>query len=144
MVSHRQKPAIPWLLIVLFVIISASSILLGLFYYKSQKRRLLNDKNLELSAIADLKVRQIAQWRSERIADAILIGENKPFVRLLYDYLYSTNNEAIRSEIVPALKSVTRNIEYKNIILIDPQGRVREHYPGQDTVIGEYLKFCCP
>jgi len=144
MVSHRQKPAIPWLLIVLFVIISASSILLGLFYYKSQKRRLLNDKNLELSAIADLKVRQIAQWRSERIADAILIGENKPFVRLLYDYLYSTNNKAIRSDIVPALKSVTGNIEYKNIILIDPQGRVRGHYPGQDTVIGEYLQILLP
>ena len=59
MVSHRQKPATPWLLIVLFIIISASSILLGLFYYKSQKRRLLNDKYLELSAIADLKVSRL-------------------------------------------------------------------------------------
>ena len=87
MISHRQKPATPWLLIVLFIIISASSILLGYFYYKSQKARLLNDKNLELSAIADLKVRQIAQWRNERLGDAILIGENTPFVRLLYEYL---------------------------------------------------------
>jgi len=144
MVSHRQKPAIPWLLIVLFVIISASSILLGLFYYKSQKRRLLNDKNLELSTIADLKVRQIAQWRSERVADAILIGENKPFVKLLYDFLNSMDNNTIRSDIVPALKTVTRNIEYKNIILIDSNGKFRGHYLGQDTVIGDYLKTQIP
>jgi PAS domain S-box-containing protein len=144
MVSHRQRPEIPWLLIVLFVIISASSILLGFLYYKSQKRRLLNDKNLELSAIADLKVRQIAQWRSERVADAILIGENKPFVRLLYDFLDSMDKKTIRTDIAPALKAVIRNIEYKNIILIDPQGKVRGHYPGQDTVLGDYLKTLLP
>jgi len=140
MVSHRQKPATPWLLIVLFIIISASSILLGLFYYKSQKRRLLNEKNLELSAIADLKVKQIAQWRNERIGDAVMIGENTPFVKLLHDYLNNAKPKAPYSDIVAALKSVTRNIEYKNILLIDSLGKVRGHYPDQDTIMGDYLR----
>jgi len=144
MVSHRQKPATPWLLIVLFIIISASSILLGLFYYRSQKRRLLNEKNLELSAIADLKVKQIAQWRNERIGDAILIGENNPFVRLLHDYLGGTENKTLYSDIVAALKSVTRNIEYKNILLIDSLGKVRGNYPEQDTILGDYLRLQLP
>src|SRR5665647_3208978 len=99
MISHRQRPATPWLLIVLFFIISASSILLGFLYYKSQKARLLKDKNLELSAIADLKVSQIAQWRNERLSDAVLIGENTPFIRLLYEYLHSKNNGNLRTEI---------------------------------------------
>jgi PAS domain S-box-containing protein len=144
MVSHRQKPATPWLLIVLFIIISASSILLGLFYYKSQKRRLLNEKNLELSAIADLKVRQIAQWRNERIGDAILIGENTPFVMLLHDYLGSNKNKTPYSDILAALKSVTRNIEYKNILLIDSLGKVRGNYPEQDTILGDYLRLQLP
>jgi|WetSurSiteA1Bulk_404760.scaffolds.fasta_scaffold03597_2 PAS domain S-box-containing protein len=144
MVSHRQKPATPWLLIVLFIIISASSILLGLFYYKSQKRRLLNEKNLELSAIADLKVRQIAQWRNERIGDAILIGENKPFVTLLHDYLGGNKNKTLYSDILAALKSVTRNIEYKDILLIDSLGKVRGNYPEQDTILGDYLRLQLP
>ena len=144
MVSHRQKPAVPWLLIVLFIIISASSILLGLFYYKSQKRRLLNDKNTELSAIADLKVRQIDHWRNERIGDAILIGENEPFVKQIYDYLNNPDNKIPASDIISSLKSVTRSIEYKNIVLIDTLGKVRGYYPGQDTVIGDYLKRLIP
>jgi PAS domain S-box-containing protein len=144
MVSHRQKPATPWLLIVLFVVISASSVLLGYFYYKSQKTRLLNDKNLELSAIADLKVRQIAQWRNERIGDAILIGENTPFIRLLHDYLRTADNKSLSPDIVAGLKSVTRNIEYKNVLLIDSSGRVRGYYPGQDTLIGDHLKLLFP
>ena len=87
MISHRQRPATPWLLIVLFMIISASSILLGYFYYKSQKTRLLKDKNLELSAIADLKVSQIAQWRNERLGDASTdrgkYSFRKAFIRIL-------------------------------------------------------------
>ncbi len=144
MISHRQKPATPWLLIVLFVIISASSILLGYFYYKSQKARLLNDKKLELSAIADLKVRQIAQWRSERIGDAILIGENTPFIKLLSKYLHGKNDKVLHSDIISNLKSITRSIEYKNILLIDSAGNVRGYYPNQDTLIGEHLKLLFP
>jgi len=144
MISHRQKPATPWLLIVLFIVISASSILLGYFYYKSQKTRLLNDKRLELSAIADLKVRQIAQWRNERIGDAILIGENTPFLKLLSEYLHGTNNKVLRSDIIENLQSITRSIEYKNILLIDSSGNVRGYYPNQDTLMGEHLKLLFP
>ena len=99
MISKRQKPVVPWLLIVLFVILSASSIILGFLYYKSQKNRLLRDKTLELSAIADLKVRQIAQWRNERADDARMIGENVPFVRLFYDYMSGTGIKVNKAEI---------------------------------------------
>jgi PAS domain S-box-containing protein len=144
MISHRQKPATPWLLIALFIIISAGSILLGYVYYKSQKARLLSDKKLELSAIADLKVSQIAQWRNERIGDAILIGENTPFVKLLSEYLHGKNNKILRSDIVSNLKSITRNIEYKNILLIDSTGSVRGYYPNQETAMGEQLEILFP
>jgi PAS domain S-box-containing protein len=144
MISARQKPIVPWLLIVLFVIISASSIILGYVYYKSQKTRILRERTLELSAIADLKVRQIAQWRNERLGDARLIGENRPFVRLLYDYLYEVNQPASREEIIRNLKSVIKSAEYKNIILIDSAGDVRGFYPNQDTVLGDHMKKMFP
>ncbi|TFG43532.1 MAG: PAS domain S-box protein, partial [Bacteroidia bacterium] len=144
MISHRQKPATPWLLIVLFIIISASSILLGYLYYKSQKTRLLKDKNLELSAIADLKVSQISQWRNERLGDAVLIGENTPFIKLLYEYLHSEDNSGLRSDIRTSLKSVTRSTEYKNVLLIDSACMVRGFYPDQDTLIGDRLRLTFP
>ena len=144
MISHSQRPATPWLLIVLFTIISASSILLGFLYYKSQKTRLLKDKNLELSAIADLKVSQIAQWRNERLSDAVLIGENAPFVKLLYEFLHNKNEKNLRPEIIASLKSVTRSSEYKNVLLIDSLGIVRGYYPNQDTMMGDHLKVMFP
>lgn len=139
MISKRQKPVVPWLLIVLFVILSASSIILGFLYYKSQKNRLLRDKTLELSAIADLKVRQIAQWRNERADDARMIGENAPFVRLFYDYMSGTGTQVKKAEIIASLKSVIMNTEYKNILLVDSTGKVRGFYPNQDTVLGNHM-----
>ena len=144
MISHRQKPVTPWPLIVLFVVISASSILLGYLYYKSQKKRLLNDKSLELSAIADLKVKQIAQWRNERISDAVLIGENTPFLKLLSEYLHGTNDKILRSDIIANMKSITSRAEYKNILLIDSTGIIRGYYPNQDTLIFKYINLLSP
>jgi len=144
MISHRQKPATPWLLIVLFVIISASAILLGFLYYKSQKARLLNDKKLELSAIADLKVRQIAQWRNERVADAILLGENVPFIKQLSEYLHSPKSTALLPDITSSLNSLTRNLDYKSVILIDSTGKVRGNFPKQDSILGNNLRRQLP
>jgi PAS domain S-box-containing protein len=126
------------------MIISASIILLGYLYYRSQKARLIKDKNLELSAIADLKVSQIAQWRNERIGDAVLIGENTPFVKLLYEYLNSKDNAELRADIIASLKSVTRSNEYKNVLLIDSTGAVRVYFPDQDTLMGDHLKLLFP
>jgi PAS domain S-box-containing protein len=144
MISHRQKPATPWLLIVLFIIISASAILLGFLYYKSQKARLLNDKKLELSAIADLKVRQIAQWRNERVADAILLGENVSFIKQLSEFLHSSGGKALLSDINSSLNSLTRNLDYKSVILIDSTGKVRGNFPNRDSTIGNNLKRLFP
>jgi PAS domain S-box-containing protein len=144
MISHRQKPATPWLLIILFIIISASSILLGFLYYKSQKKRLLNDKKIELSAIADLKVRQIDQWRNERLSDAVLLGENGPFIRQLSAFLHKPDYNTLRPDIIANLKSVTKNLNYKNLLLIDSTGKVRAYYPNQDTIIGEHLHRLFP
>jgi hypothetical protein len=119
----------------------SNSILLGYLYYKSQKKRLLNDKSLELSAIADLKVKQIAQWRNERISDAVLIGENTPFLKLLSEYLHGTNDKILRPDIIANMKSITRSAEYKNILLIDSTGIIRGYYPNQDTLIFEYINL---
>ncbi len=144
MILHKQKPATPWLLVVLFTVIAVSSILLGVFYYRSHKKSLVRDTGLELSAIADLKVNQIAQWRNERLGDARLIGGNTPFVRLLYNYLHEVNPSGLYSDVDASLKSIAGQAEYKNVYLIDSLGRVRGTFPGSDSLFDENLKEIFP
>ena len=136
---QRQRPAFPWPLIVLFLVIATSSILVGFFYYRNQKKRLLNDKLLELSAIADLKVGQIAQWRDERIGDGIFISENEPMVKQMSDFLiYAPENT--RSEIRRSLHSLTGNFDYRNILLLDTAGNVKLSFTSQDSIDGTHFK----
>lgn len=144
MIFQKQKPATPWLLVVLFAIVAVSSILLGIIYYRSHKKSLVRDTGLELSAIADLKVNQIAQWRNERLGDAKLIGGNTPFVRLIYNFIHEQNPSQLYSDVEAGLKSIVVSAEYKNVFLIDSLGRLRGNFPVTDSLLDENLKEILP
>ena len=140
MISHRQKPAFPWPLTVLFLIIAASSIILGFLYYRNQKERLLRDKQLELSAIADLKVGQIAQWRQERTGDGNFISGNEPLVSQLSEFMIDNAQQVMRIKVINSLRSITVSFDYKSILLLDSAGNVRLSLTNQDSLAGEHLK----
>ncbi len=144
MISHRKKPVTPWLLIVLFIIVSVSSILFGYFYYRSQRIRLLNDKQLDLSAIADLKVRQIALWRNERLGNAMIISGNTTFMNQLRTFLYNSEDSVLAKEILGSLRSALKNIEYKSFHLIDSTGKLILFHPSRDSIINDQITSVLP
>jgi PAS domain S-box-containing protein len=140
----EQKPAKPWPLIILFFILSAGEIATAFLYYRSQKNNLLNDSVRQLSAIADMKVRQISQWRNERIADGITLSENVSVIRQFLRFVKDKNNSLLRSDLTGDLKALVRNYDYRSAIIVDRNCQVRLFYPGQDTIIGDYLKSLLP
>ncbi len=142
--SKIQKPATPWPLIVLFIVLSTSAIVTGYFYYISIEKNLLSDTLEQLSAIADLKVRQIIQWRQERIADGIYLSGNSPHIRQFSRLLTEQNNKLVRADLLRSLKSYIENYDYRNALFIDRNTNVRLFYPDQDTIIGDYLKSLLP
>ncbi|MCJ7448562.1 MAG: PAS domain S-box protein [Bacteroidales bacterium] len=142
--SKSQKPAAPWSLIVLFFVISVSTLLIGSFYYNSQKRNSLKNSQLELSAIADLKVRQISQWRRERIADGTFLGNNAPLIRQFSEFIENDSRKSLRTDLRRSLESLVNNYDYKNVLLLDSKSKVRLSSNDSDTIIGEYLKPLLP
>jgi hypothetical protein len=59
-----------------FLFITAGILITGHLYYQSEKNKIVNEKQNELSAIANLKVEQINQWSNERLGDAKIIFQN--------------------------------------------------------------------
>ena len=139
MITQRQKPPTPWPMIVLFFVISLGTIVVGFVYYNYQKNALLSVKQLELSAISDLKIRQITQWRLERIGNGAFLEENTLMVRKFSEFLHQSVNKPLRGDIIQSLKSLTENFDYKNALLLDLSGNVRLSYPNQDTLAGDHL-----
>ncbi|MDX9811142.1 MAG: PAS domain S-box protein, partial [Bacteroidales bacterium] len=140
MKSDRQKPAIPWILIGLFFVIAVTSVILGILYYRNHKKQLFEDQLNELSVIADLKVRQIVEWRRERLADGSLISTNLPLIRLFSSYFEEQNDITLRSEVIQTLRSLIVNSDYKNVLLIDTASNVLVSFPDRDTLVGDHLR----
>jgi PAS domain S-box-containing protein len=143
--NHQsQKPPNPWSLIVLFFVITISIIIIGLLYYNYQKKNLLSEEQLELSAISDLKIRQITQWRLDRIGNGIFLGENSLMVKKISEFLNGSSDKSLKSDIVHSLKSLTENFDYRYIYILDLSGNVRLSYPDQDTSVDFNLKSFIP
>src|SRR4030042_925615 len=142
--SKTKRPATPWPLIAIFIILSTSAIVTGYFYYRSLEKHLLNDTVGELSAIADLKVRQIIQWREERFSDGVFLKGNIPHVRQFSRILKESNNRQLKADLLLSLKSYVENYDYRSALFVDKNIDVKLFYPDKDTVIGDYLKTRLP
>jgi two-component system sensor histidine kinase/response regulator len=142
--SLRQKPPPSWYLIVMFIIIFVSVIVVGSLYYNVQKKSLLVEKQLELSAISDLKIRQITQWRLDRLGNAKFLSENNLLVSIISDFLKQPTNSLYNETIQQSLKSLIENFDYKSVLLLDTNCNVRLSYPDQDTILGEHLRPLLP
>lgn len=137
---ERHNPAASWPYIGLFFLITTVAVVAGYFYYISQKNELMENNLQELTTISDLKIRQIVLWRQERIADGKVLSRNIPFKSQIYQFLDGERNNKIADDLSVELKAMTENYDYKSILLLDKNDNVRLYYPGQDTIIGDYLK----
>jgi PAS domain S-box-containing protein len=144
MIKQRQKSPGTWPLLVLFIVISISAIIIGFIYYRYEKKTLLTEKQLELSAISYLKIRQITQWRLERIAHGRFLGENVLFLKKFSECLKKPSDMPLRKDITQSLKSLTENFDYNSALLLDKLGKVKLGYPLSDTLIGDNLKLKLP
>ena len=144
MITQRQNPPTPWPLLVLFIVITISAIIFGFIYYNYQKKNLLTEKQIELSAIADLKIRQITQWRLDRLGNANFLGENTLLVRRMSKLVTEPGLLPLRKNVFQSLKSLTENFDYKSVLLLDTLGNVKLGYPPQDTLVGDHLRPLLP
>jgi hypothetical protein len=118
-----------------FLFFSACVLITGHFIYQSQKNKIIEAKQNELSAIADLKVGQIAQWRAERINDAEYFHNNPLIVRQVEAFIQNPRESQLHSDIMTWLKTIQTSMGYSSARLFDSKGDVRLMFSdGVDTI----------
>jgi signal transduction histidine kinase len=130
---------IPWHLILIFSMLVLGILGIGYFYYYQQRAYFKQEKLNELKAIADLKTQQIMDWRKERLADANMIMEDHFFAARVRGWLEGEDKPGIKNEIYNRLKSLLV-YQYQNIVLLDPQGRVRLSALKEEQPLGDLVK----
>lgn len=137
--SGSKSYNIPYYLILVFFILAVSIGFMGYIYYENQKANIIREKQNELSAIADLKVGQIKEWREERMADANAIFKNHLISGPLKRFFESTYSVAVRKDIVTWLKILNEHERYKEIFLFNAKGNLRLEIPGNSTKVEPHM-----
>lgn len=117
----------------LFIFLSASSliIVLGCYIYQNQKTYMSQAASQQLTAIAELKVWEINNWRNERIGDANVIFGNNEFAVDVNKYLNNPSSFDAKRNILSLLSATQKSYQYKNILLLDRKNNVAlalKHY----------------
>jgi PAS domain S-box-containing protein len=123
---NNPTPNLPswksWLSI--FVVVSATILLLGFVFYNYETERVEQEKYHELAAIGELKVNQISQWRKERLADTAFSAKSTMFYRILSDWFKDKENTELRHDIKKRLLLSRTEEGYADSLLFDTEGNV--------------------
>jgi PAS domain S-box-containing protein len=126
----------PYHLIIIFLMLSITIWTGGFFYYMHEKERITKQEQKELTAIADLKVKQITDWRNERLGDATQIFSNHLIINEIQKWLRNPSLSIYKREILEWLTSIQKFYGYQNILLIDAKGNIRLSVRDEKDLLG--------
>jgi len=113
------------ILIVLLTVGAAALVAAVWWYYTRQRDAAETAAENELTAIADAKTKQIANWRSERIGDGLVIASS-PAMRIAARALSGRiATEADRTDVLRLFSGLARAFSYSSATLVDLDGNVR-------------------
>jgi PAS domain S-box-containing protein len=110
-------------LIVLFVILAAGIIAAGFIYTSQYSTHYRTEAERQLTAINNLKISELSQWRSERIGGDNVFYGNTAFNILARKVFSDPSDTASSQQIKSWFKKVQTSYGYDQILLIDTAGR---------------------
>ena len=116
-ISTEKKSS--FALLTVFVLLSTGIILSGYFYYRSFEKNYRTEIENQLSAIADLKVGELVQWRKERLADGNIFNNNNIFTGIVKRYLKDSNDFDAKKGLLAWMGQVQLSYDYNRIFLLD-------------------------
>jgi PAS domain S-box-containing protein len=136
--TDRKSP-FPYALMWMFLALFAGTIYAGSLYYHSEEDAMRRHGEKVLSTIARIKVSQIADWRKERMGDA-LVTANCPFFTDAVEQWFQGDYPSA-DKLIRRLKMIMTQYSYQNIILLDNTGTVRMSIRNPSGIEEETLKL---
>jgi PAS domain S-box-containing protein len=96
----------------------------GLRYFLGQQTAQRQSVEENLWTIAKLKSRQISDWREERLSDALVLMDRQALIVSVKRYLSGAADQEA-AEIVRRLNPLKQRYDFENILLVDPQKKIR-------------------
>ena len=133
-----------YIFLFIFIIIAAGILTGGYFAYRHYEKDYRAEVEHQLSAIAELKVGEIVQWRKERLGDGDFFFRNDIFSALVKRYFENQNDRDTKKEIQTWLMQLQKYDEYDMVMLLDtqltkmiifPESEERKHSFAEKNVV---------
>ncbi len=118
---HERTVASGWLFLV-FALLAAGLIAAGHLYCNGYERQHRVEVERALSAVADLKVSGLTQWRRERLGDGSAFLGNESFAELVEQTLERPSDPRLRNRLQTWLRQVRGAHGYQTVFLLDVGG----------------------
>lgn len=136
---EKKDNRAPYVLILLLLILAAGIITAGYFYYRSYTNQYRVEVERQLSAIADLKVGELAHWRKERRGDAAVFFGNEAFSSLVRRYFNHPNDLEAQRQLWTWLSKIQLGYSYERLLLFDARGALRMSVPDSKEPVATSL-----
>lgn len=107
---------------------------LGGWFFQSQEQQARQDIEKELQIITRFKVHQIATWRTERLADAVVLEDSLFFREGVARWMAAPTAED-EEKILTRLRAMQTHSQCFDTLLLDAAGRVRLSVSGQFNLL---------
>ena len=134
MASNFKQTSIPYYVVLLTVLMVIGIGVAGYLYYENQKRILKEDIQDELSAIADLKIAQIVNWRKECILDVRMMADSPDMISKIRTFMVSPVTPGLRDEILTWMVASKGQNLYSSVSIVDTKGVVRLSTENNDML----------
>jgi PAS domain S-box-containing protein len=104
-------------------------IFLIVYYFYHQKENITIDIKKDLSVITNMKVKQIVDWRTERLLDGEMILDSKVMINNLKLVSMNRKNKLLKDNTIDWFKSICEKLNYTSVRLVDTNGDVILSYP---------------
>jgi len=135
----REKLRAGYIFILVFVILAAGIITIGYLGYRNYERRFRIETENQLSAIAELKVSELARWRKERLGDAGILFKNASFSAFVRNFFRRPADSESRGQLQVWLDNYRTHYEYDRIFLLDAQCVERISAPETPEPVAAHL-----
>ena len=126
-------------LLLIFIFLAAGIVASGVLFYGNYKKHFRTEIDRQLSAVAELKVNELVEWRAERFADASLFYKNASFSGLVRRFFERPNDAAARDQLRTWLGHVQAAYDYNRIFLLDAHGAERISVPDTPEKVALHL-----
>jgi len=110
-------------------------IVIGYWYYRAEMAQITHEEHQTLSAIGELKAKQIQQWRKERLVEAGRMAKDHDLVKAIEGFWGAPGDQGVQETLRECLKSGVT--EYANLLLFDPNANLLFATGDSDGVVSD-------